>query len=342
MRAGTTICVFAGLLQLSAFRKAAAQEGKSPGPRDKVLFTFAIFGDNKRGGQAMDASFANIKRIKPSFLIGMGDHFVSLDALRSFDESIRGAFGSTDAFYWRFYLTAGDNEAGAYAGRQDVPGAEHPFFHHALMFDRETDRPLRRTIVACDKWFDYYAQLIVRGVRLHILNLYDQDSVKMQKETVAFADRISQRVMSTHHGEPWVVMAHDGNWWKKSFKDHHPIYSCDLLLGASWHVYKCFGAQGGGSCTAFNTSAVGRGARSWYAVMVLRDRFVLLNISDGKFKVKGIPGCHVKPFGEPGFEGDAAGWFVKLKAYGESVSGDWGPEPRGPRLNRGERYDIRE
>ena len=69
---------------------------------------------------------------------------------------------------------------------------------------------------------------------------------------------------------------------------------------------------------AFNTSAVGRGAGSWYAVMVLKDKLVVLNVSDRHFRPKGLPGCHVKPFGEPGFDGDARAWFEKLKAYGRA------------------------
>ncbi len=82
----------------------------------------------------MDANFASMKRIKPSFYIGMGDHFTSLRNLASFDAAIRKAFGATEVFYRRFYLTAGDNEAGAYAGRQNALGAERPFFYHARLF----------------------------------------------------------------------------------------------------------------------------------------------------------------------------------------------------------------
>ncbi len=318
----------AGLRRAQSSRGAG---GKLPGVGDRVLFTFVIFGDHKTGGPLMDANFAGMKRVKPSFYIGMGDHFTSLDNLAGFDAAIRKAFGATEVFYRRFYLTAGDNEAGAYAGRQNALGAERPFFHHARLFDRKDDKPLRRTIVDHDaRWLDYYAQLCVGGLRLHLVNLYDQDSVDMQKETIAFGERVSEHIRKTCPGEPWVVMAHDGDWWRRSFGNGHAIYACDLLLGASWHVYVCLGRQGGGTCMAFNTSAVGRGGRSWYAVMVLRDRFVLLNIDDKTFAVKGWPGCHVKPFGRPGFDGDAAAWFEKLKSYGEGIEGDWGPEPGDP------------
>ena len=123
----TSPYALACLLGLATCR-AAAHEAASPRPGDEVLFTFAIFGDNKGGGEAMDASFANMRRMRPSFFVGMGDHFTSVEALKAFDDSIRRAFGGTDVFYRRFYLTPGDNEAGAYAGRQDVLGAERPFF----------------------------------------------------------------------------------------------------------------------------------------------------------------------------------------------------------------------
>ena len=114
------------LLSVLGALEAAAREGRTPGPKDEVLFTFAVFGDNKRAGKEMRISFANMKRIKPSFIIGMGDHFVSKKALREFDACISAAFGSTDAFYRRFYLTPGDDEAGAYAGRQDARRAAPP------------------------------------------------------------------------------------------------------------------------------------------------------------------------------------------------------------------------
>lgn len=311
--------------------RTAAAESRAPGPNDTVLFTFVIFGDNKNGDEIVKTALRNMKRIKPSFFIGMGDHFNSRGNWRQFDAAITEVFGSLDRFHERFYITAGDNEAGALAGRQDALGAERPFFYHVKLFDKTADAPLRKSIVAYDKkWLDYYAQLCVGRTRVHLVNLYDQDSVKMQPETLAFAGRVTARVKKRYLGEPSIVFAHDGTWWAKTFKPGHALYSFDLLLGASWHVYACYGPQGGGANLGFNTSAVGRQGASWYAVMVLRGKFVLLNINDRKFEIKGRPGCHIKPFGKRGYNGDAKTWFAKLVAYGESVPGAWGPAPADP------------
>jgi hypothetical protein len=331
----TAICLV-GCAALASAAPAPAAEPVRPDPDDRVRFTFAVFGDNNRGGRVLEASLANMQKIKPAFVVGMGDHVSSRANLKSFEISVRKVFGSTDAFYPRFYITAGDNEAQAFAGRQDAAGAERPFFHRIGLFDKQTDRPARDTVVDFEpRWFDYYARLRVAGTRVHLVSLYDQDSVPMHKETVAFANRVCKTVRAERKpSEPWIVFAHDGTWWKNSFRRGHDLYACDLLLGASWHVYACFGAQGGGTNLAFNTSAVGqhyRGpGRSWYAVLVLVDKLVLLNIDDRRFTVKGRPGCHVKPLGRRGFDGDPAAWFEALKTYARGVKGDWGPLPAGP------------
>ena len=303
-----------------------------PGPDEKVLFTFAIFGDNKGGSSILETTFRNMKRIRASFVIGMGDHFQAPAQIESWNASIKKVFGDTESFYERFYLTAGDNEAQAYSGKQSNAGSERPFFYMANMFDSETDKPLRSTIVDYDRtWLDYHAQLHVGGVRLHLVNLYDQDNVNMHKETVAFADRVLPRIRKQYPTDPVIVMAHDGPWWRKSFKPRHSLYSCDLLLGASWHRYLCFGSESGGTNMAFNTSSVARGGKSWYAVMAMKDKFVILNISDRAFGVRGKPGCHIKPFGKKGYSGRPGPWFELLKAYGRGGKGPWGPLPAGPK-----------
>ena len=48
------------------------------------------------------------------------------------------------------------------------------------------------------------------------------------------------------------------------------------------------------------------------------------------FKVKGVPGCFIKPFGRPGFPGKPAPWLLLLAKYGKSVRGRWGPMPTAP------------
>lgn len=305
--------------------KSAATKKKTATARDeeRVLFTFAIFGDNKIGGPRLDRVFGDLQKIKPSFVIGMGDHYQLKGSLEAFDESIRKAFG-----HERFWPVPGDNEDQYWGGKQTAFGAQKPYFVRLGLFDK-AGKPRRREIVASNpEMFDYYARFTVNGLRLHLVVLYKQDSMSMQKSTRKFADRILPEIRKKYPAEPLIVAAHDGRWWTAYFRPGHAIYSCDLLMGASWHVYSFFGAQGQGTNLAFNTSALFRGARSWYAVLVLRDKFVLLNISDAKFAVKGRPGCHIKPFGKRGRVGDPQVWFKRLKEYAAGVKEDWGPLPQ--------------
>jgi hypothetical protein len=338
MRATRHSLVFALLSAVGALESPCLARAEAGGPAtdEKVLFTFAIFGDNDGGGAALDAAFENMKRIKPSFVLGMGDHFKTRKQLRTFEASIRKAFGDTKTFYERFYITAGDGEAQAYAGRQDAPGAERPFFYRVGLFDRKTDKPLRDTIVASDaKWLDYHARLHVAGLRLHLVNLYDQDSVPMHKETVAFAGKVLKGLREKHAGEPVIVMAHDGTWWDKPFKRGNALYDADLLLGASWHRFLCLGREGGGTCTGLITPAVGTGGRSWLAALVCRDRLLVCNIDERRFVARGLLPCRAKPFGKPGSLASPTKWHKLLTAYAKTVSGDWGPKPTGPPKGKG-------
>jgi hypothetical protein len=117
---------------------------------------------------------------------------------------------------------------------------------------------------------------------------------------------------------------------QKQIPSNQPVYSSELLLGADRHIYEFYNhrPQGAGSNLAFNTSALFRQGRSWYAVMVLSDKFVILNISDEEFAVKGEPGCHIKPLGKSGRPGDPAAWFDKLKSYASGIKTKWGPKPQ--------------
>jgi hypothetical protein len=249
---------------------------------------------------------------------------------------VKKAFGDTRSFYERFYVTAGDGEAQAYAGRQNAAGAERPFFHHVGLFDKKTDKPLRDTIVASDaRWLDYYAQLHVAGLRLHLVSLYDQDSVPMHKETVAFADRVMGDLRRKHANEPVVVMAHDGIWWEGPFKPGSPIYDSDLLIGASWHRYLPLGREGGGTCMGLITSAVGRHGRSWLAVMVFRGRLVVCNMDERRFLTKGLFPSWEKRFARPASLTPPEKWVRPLTAYTEAIKGPWGAKPKGPRRGGG-------
>jgi len=175
---------------------------------------------------------------------------------------------------------------------------------------------------------DYYARLHVAGMTVHLVSLYDQDSMPLQRSSKAWADRVMPAIKKNKPAdEPWIVMSHDGMWWLASFKRGHAIYSCDLLMGASWHVYAFFGAQHGGTNLAFNTSAVGRDDDSWYAVMALKDRFVMLNMDPKEFKVKGSPGCVIKPFGKVGYPARPGPWLKLMVKYAKSVKTPWGPMP---------------
>ena len=301
----------------------------APADGEKVLFTFVIFGDNKSGGPWLDVVFENMRKIRPSFVIGMGDHYNGKGTMESFDRSVRRAFG-----YGRFWPTQGDNEDQYWGGSQRAFKAQHKYFVRIGLFDA-TGRPRRVGIKNANaEMMDYYARFTVAGMTVHLVNLYDQDSMEMQPSTIAWAHRVLPEIKKAKAkaetkkpAEPWIVMAHDGMWWLKHFKGGHAIYSCDLLMGASWHKYALFGAQRGGTNLAMNTSAVGRDDNSWYAVMALKDKFILLNMDPKEFKVKGMPGCAIKPFGKPGYAAPPAPWLGLMVKYAKTVKTPWGPAP---------------
>lgn len=305
---------------------ATAPAAKVPAPGDKVLFTFTIFGDNKSGGPWLDVVIENMRTIRPSFVIGMGDHYKSKSSLASFDRSVAESFG-----HRQFWPTQGDNEDGYWGGRQSAFKSQHKYFVRIGMFDAR-GKPKRKEIKDSNpEMMDYYARLHVAGMTVHLVSLYDHDSMSLQRSSKVWADRVLPAIKKNKKpSEPWIVMAHDGMWWLSSFRRGHAIYSCDLLMGASWHKYAFFGTQHGGTNLAFNTSAVGRGDNSWYAVMVLKDKFVLLNMDPKAFKTKGTPGCHIKPFGRSGYAGKPGPWLVLMGDYGKSVKTRWGPAPKAP------------
>jgi len=301
----------------------AADRPTTPADGDKVLFTFVIFGDNKSGGPWLDVVFENMRKIRPSFVIGMGDHYKWRGAMESFDRSVRRAFG-----YKRFWPTQGDNEDQYWGGSQKAFKSQHKYFVKIGLFDAK-GRPRRAEIKDANaEMMDYYARLNVAGMTIHLVSMYDQDSMEMQPSTKAWADRVLPAIKKAKTpDQPWIVMAHDGMWWLKHFKRGHAIYSCDLLMGASWHKYAFFGAQHGGTNLAFNTSAVGRDDNSWYAVMALKDKFVLLNMDPKEFKVKGTPGCAIKPFGKVGYPAKPGPWLRLMIEYAKAVKTPWGPAP---------------
>jgi len=305
---------------------AVPPAAKVPAPGDKVLFTFVIFGDNKSGGPWLDVVFNSMRAIRPSFVIGMGDHYQSPGSRASFDRSVAEAFG-----HERFWPTQGDNEEEYWGRTQTAVGSQLKYFVRIGMFDAR-GKPKRKEIVdANPRMMDYYAQLHVAGMTVHLVSLYDHDSMNLQRSSKAWADRVLPAIKKNKTpSQPWIVMAHDGMWWLESFKRGHALYSCDLLMGASWHKYAFYGAQHKGTNLAFNTSAVGRDDNSWYAVMALKDKFVLLNMHPTAFKVKGRPGCFIKPFGKPGFPGKPAPWLLLMAQYGKSVKARWGPMPMAP------------
>jgi hypothetical protein len=305
-------------------------EAAVPGEHDDVLFTFGVFGDNSTAFLAFPEFLGVLKTTRPSFVVGMGDFFLWKWEWFLLNQSIGKAYGDERGFYDRFYPVAGDNECSALSGRQDIPGGERPLFEAVGILQPGTNTPARSTVIEVDPGgsLSYYAQLRIGGLRLHLLMLYDQDSVTMPDSARAFAERIADRILRDHAGDPWIVAAHDALWWEKAdFPDGHPIYACDLLLSASWHAYLPRVPLRQGSALAYVTPSVGRDCRSWLGVMVLRDRLVVLNLSDQALAVKGNDPCYVKPFGKPSVKGAAGPWFDKLAHYGKTLEGDWGPAP---------------
>ena len=83
-------------------------ESLAPG---KKLFSIGVFSDNKGGHPNLTETLKVFRnRIKPRFIIGLGDHFNSEGEVKSMEESAAAAYGSTDAFYDIFYPVIGDNE----------------------------------------------------------------------------------------------------------------------------------------------------------------------------------------------------------------------------------------
>ena len=327
---GLCVCPAPSEAPLAPAIFAVAPGAMVPARDDKVLFTFAIFGDNKSGGPWLDVVFNNMRAIRPSFVIGMGDHYQGKGSRESFDRSVGEAFG-----HRHFWPTQGDNEDEYWGGAQSLFKSQNKYFVRIGMFDAK-GKPKRKEIKDSNpEMMDYYAQLHVAGMTVHLVSLYDHDSMDLQRSSKAWADHVLPAIKKNKKPtEPWIVMAHDGMWWLASFKRGHAIYSCDLLMGASWHQYAFFGNQHEGTNLAFNTSAVGRGSDSWYAVMAFKDKFVLLNMDPRAFKVKGTPGCFIKPFGKPGYPGAPAPWLLLMAKYGKSVRGRWGPSPKAPPVRK--------
>ena len=273
---------------------------------DKKLFSIGVFSDNKGGHQNLTETLKLFRnRINTQRIIGVGDHFGSEGALQSMEKSAVAAYGSMDAFYDIFYPVIGDNEDRIlpdHGGKPD--GAFKWGWFERCKIAKLDGTILRDSIKKYESTHgDYYAVLEEKGLRIHLVALYNPDTmVKLFPESLTFGERTCKMIKERYPNEPMIVVAHNGNWWSQ-LPESSPIFEADIIMEASRHQYIIRDKVPGKSLT-FNTAQVksyGRG--HVFEIRVFKDGFVLLALEPpkglmGPMELDEWRKVWVKPFGK--------------------------------------------
>ena len=287
----------------------ARPETEVPADTGKPLFSFAVFSDNRQGHPVLQETLKTLRdRVKPRFYLGVGDHLDSKAALKTWEAMLTEVFGTPQSFYKHFYPTIGDNEDRHFGPdskcRPDT--ALNAGWYERALVARRDGTPLRSTIKACHAPHgDYYAVVEEEGIRIHLVSVYFTDEMKKAfPESVTFCEETCRKVLRDHPGEPLIVWAHEGEWWKRlKLPPTSPIFGADLVLEASYHSYQVRDEAPPGPLV-FNTSAVEPGMPGHvFEVKVFKDRFVVLALETphcrlGPYELQDWRKVWVKPFGK--------------------------------------------
>ena len=279
-------------------------ESLSPG---KQLFSIGVFSDNKGGHTKLTETLKVFRnRIKPRFIIGVGDHFNNEGEVKSMEASAVAAYGSTDAFYDIFYPVIGDNEDRILPDHDGKPdGAFKWGWFERCKIAKLDGTILRDSIKKYESTHgDYYAVLEEKGLRIHLVALYNPDTMgKLFPESLTFGESTCKMIKEKYPNEPMIVVAHNGNWWSQ-LPESSPIFKADIIMEASLHRYIVRDEVPGKSLT-FNTSQLRSGNLRGHVfeIRVFKDGSVLLAIEPPKCLMGPIEldegrKVWVKPFGK--------------------------------------------
>jgi len=278
-------------------------ESLAPG---KKLLSIGVFSDNKGGHTNLTETLKVFRnRIKPRFIIGLGDHFNSEGEVKSMEASAVAAYGSTDAFYDIFYPVIGDNEDRIlpdHGGKPD--GAFKWGWFERCKIAKLDGTILRDSIKKYESTHgDYYAVLEEKGLRIHLVALYNPDTMgKLFPESLKFGERTCKMIEEKYPNEPMIVVAHNGNWWAQ-LPESSPIFKADIIMEASAHRYIVREEVPGKSLT-FNTSRLSAyEMKHVFEVRVYKNCFVLLALGYptclmGSMTIEEWRKVWVKPFGK--------------------------------------------
>jgi len=278
-------------------------ESLAPG---KKLFSIGVFSDNKGGHPNLTETLKVFRnRIKPRFIIGLGDHFNSEGEVKSMEESAAAAYGSTDAFYDIFYPVIGDNEDRILPNGKGRPdGAFKWGWFERCKIAKPDGTILRDSIKKYEKTHgDYYAVLEEKGLRIHLVALYNPDTMgKLFPESLTFGESTCKMIKEKYPNEPMIVVAHNGNWWSQ-LPESSPIFKADIIMEASLHCYIVRDEVPGKSLT-FNTSRLSAyEMKHVFEIRVYKNCFVLLALGYpkclmGSMTIEEWRKVWVKPFGK--------------------------------------------
>jgi len=278
-------------------------ESLAPG---KKLLSIGVFSDNKGGHTKLTETLKMFRnRIKPRFIIGVGDHFNSEGEVKSMEASAVAAYGSTDAFYRIFYPVIGDNEDRIlpdHGGKPD--GAFQWGWFERCKIAKLDGTILRDSIKKYESTHgDYYAVLEEKGLRIHLVALYNPDTMgKLFPESLKFGERTCKMIKQKYPNEPMIVVAHNGNWWSQ-LPESSPIFKADIIMEASLHRYIVREEVPGKSLT-FNTSRLSAyEMKHVFEIRVYKNCFVLLALGYpkclmGSMTTEEWRKVWVKPFGK--------------------------------------------
>ena len=283
---------------------------------DEPLYSFAVFSDNKTGFPKLTRVLTMFRQdVRARFVIGLGDHVNGKGAMKPWEQSLAGAYGSAEAFYKIFYPVIGDNEDRHFSpvSKQTPDEALQAGWYERLLLAKRDGTILRPTIKAYEKAHgDYYAAIEHGGVRVHLVSLYFQDNMKgFMAPSLAFGTEWCGRIKREHPSDPLIVIAHQDRWWyRQRLAPDHPIFQADILMEASSHAFRVRD-RAPGDALVFNTSSTLRGPGHVFEVKVFKDRLVLLALGHdgyrlGPYELEDWRKVWIKPFG--GKRRPAATW----------------------------------
>jgi hypothetical protein len=199
------------------------------------LFTFAIFSDNKGTGPASGIAMAGmvdgVEEMGARFVLGLGDHLQG----SPLDTQDFPGWVTTDVWWANhFYPVIADGENNYYGTGQGDWGAGNGLTDELGLCDQPD-------VICRDNHAEYHAVLAVGDVTVHFIaahypdsgvDPFPADSRQYLVDEVQSIERTGREII--------IAAAHTGDWLQDLSEDQRSILlqDCDLLLGATTHVYK--------------------------------------------------------------------------------------------------------